>query len=135
MAKIEKFEDIIAWQKAMELCDAIYKITNHDLFSKDFGLKDQIRRCSVSVPSNIAEGFERESTNQFIYFLLIAKASCGELRTQVYIAKNNNYISQNEFEKLNTLSVEVSKMISGFVTYLRETRKAKQKQLSEQKTF
>ena len=75
MAKIEKFEDIIAWQKAMELCDFIYTMTNKELFSKDFGLKDQIRRAAVSVVSNIAEGFERESNNQFIYFLVMGGIS------------------------------------------------------------
>lgn len=119
MAKIEKFEDIIAWQKALELSDLIYKVTNKDKFSKDYGLKDQIRRASVSIVSNIAEGFERESNNQFIYFLVIAKGSAGELRSQIYIAKNQNYITQEEFELLNTKVIEVSKTIGGFVSYLR----------------
>lgn len=129
MAKIEKFEDIIAWQKALELCDLIYSKTNKELFSKDFGLKDQIRRASVSVVSNIAEGFERESNNQFIYFLLIAKASAGELRSQIYIAKNQNYITKEEFEELNNKVIEVGKTIGGFVSYLKTQRK--QAQLSK----
>ncbi len=129
MAKIEKFEDIIAWQKALELCDLIYAKTNKELFSKDFGLKDQIRRASVSVVSNIAEGFERESNNQFIYFLLIAKASAGELRSQIYIAKNQNYITKEEFEELNNKVIEVGKTIGGFVSYLKMQRK--QAQLSK----
>lgn len=122
MAKIEKFEDIIAWQKAMELCDNIYKMTNKELFSKDFGLKDQIRRAAVSVVSNIAEGFERESNNQFIYFLVIAKGSAGELRTQIYVAKNQKYITQEEFELLNSKVLEVSKTIGGFVSYLKSQK-------------
>lgn len=119
MAKIEKFEDIIAWQKALELSNFIYSVTNKDNFSKDYGLKDQIRRAAVSIVSNISEGFERDSTNHFIYFLLVAKGSAGELRAQIYIAKNQNYITQEEFELLNTKVIEVSKTISGFVSYLK----------------
>jgi four helix bundle protein len=119
MATILKFEDIIAWQKALELSDAIYEHSNKDKFSKDFGLRDQMRRASVSVVSNIAEGFEREGNNQFIYFLLVAKASAGELRAQLYIARNQKYISIDEFEILNNKILEVSKTISGFISYLR----------------
>lgn len=123
MGKIEKFEDITAWQKAIELSDLVYGVTNKEKFSKDFGLKDQIRRASVSIVSNIAEGFERESNNQFIYFLIIAKGSAGELRAQLYIAKNQGYITLAEFEDLNTKVTEVSKIISGFVSYLKTKKK------------
>jgi four helix bundle protein len=122
MPTIEKFEDIIAWKKAMELCDSIYSVTAKEKFSKDFGLKDQIRRASVSVVSNIAEGFERESKNQFVYFLIIAKGSAGELRAQIYIAKNQHYITKEEFNLLNNKVIEVSKTISGFITYLRSIK-------------
>ena len=128
MGKIEKFEDIIAWQKALELSDLIYHLTNNPAFSKDYGLKDQIRRASVSVVSNIAEGFERESNNQFIYFLVIAKASAGELRAQLYIAKNQKYISDDEFNLITEKVTEVSKTVSGFISYLRSI---KTKQLSK----
>ena len=123
MATISKFEDIIAWQKALELSDLIYEYSNKDKFSKDFGLRDQMRRASISVVSNIAEGFEREGNNQFIYFLLVAKASAGELRAQLYIARNQKYITTGDFEKLNNKVLEVSKTISGFVSYLRTQRK------------
>ena len=123
MPTILKFEDIVAWQKALELSDLIYSYSNNDKFSKDFGLKDQMRRASVSVVSIIAEGFEREGNNQFIYFLLIAKASAGELRAQLYIARNQNYISQNEFDSINNKVIEVSKTISGFISYLRLQKK------------
>ncbi len=123
MATILKFEDIIAWQKALELSDLIYEYSNKDKFSKDFGLRDQMRRASISVVSNIAEGFEREGNNQFIYFLLVAKASAGELRAQLYIARNQKYITIEEFEKLNSKVLEVSKTISGFVSYLRTQKK------------
>lgn len=123
MATILKFEDIIAWQKALELSDLIYSHSNKEKFSKDFGLRDQMRRASISVVSNIAEGFEREGNNQFIYFLLVAKASAGELRAQLYIARNQNYISMNEFEIINQKVIEVSKTISGFISYLRTQKK------------
>ena len=123
MATILKFEDIIAWQKALELSDIIYSHSNKEKFSKDFGLRDQMRRASISVVSNIAEGFEREGNNQFIYFLLVSKASAGELRAQLYIARNQNYISMNEFEIINQKVIEVSKTISGFISYLRTQKK------------
>lgn len=126
MAKIERFEDIVAWQKAIELCDSIYAITLRNNFAMDYALKDQIRKSAISVPSNISEGFERESNNQFIYFLVIAKASAGELRTQLTIAKNQNYISSEEFQHLKEQCLNVSKLISGFVSYLREKRKEKE---------
>jgi four helix bundle protein len=123
MATILKFEDIIAWQKALELSDLIYLYSNNGNFVKDFGLRDQMRRASVSIVSNIAEGFEREGNNQFIYFLLVAKASAGELRAQSYIARNQNYISLPEFDIINSKVLEVSKTISGFISYLRTQKK------------
>lgn len=126
MAKIEKFEDIVAWQKALELCDLIYFHTNSGTFSRDYGLRDQIRRASVSIVSNIAEGFERGSNNQFIYFLAISKASAGEIRAQLYIAKNQNHISADEFIILNSKVTEISKIISGFISYLRTLKKSKE---------
>lgn len=122
MAQINRFEDLDVWKVAMKLCSSVYLLTNKDNFSKDFGLKDQIRRSSVSIPSNISEGFERDSKNQFIYFLVIAKGSCGKLRTQLKIASNLNYIDINEFEKLNNECITVSKQLAGFISYLK-TRK------------
>lgn len=92
MATIKRFEELEVWKAGMELCSSVYALTNSELFSKDFGLKDQIRRSSISVPSNISEGFERDSKKQFLYFLVIAKGSCGELRTQLKIASNLNYL-------------------------------------------
>lgn len=127
MSTIAKFEDIIAWQKALELSDLVYLYSNNDKFSKDYALKDQMRRAAISVVSNIAEGFEREGNNQFIYFLLIAKASAGEVRAQLYIAKNQNYISQMEFEIINSKVLETSKTISGFISYLRSKKQSSDK--------
>lgn len=120
MAKVDKIEDIVVWQLSIELTNAIYSITNNGLFNKDFALRDQIRKSAISVPSNIAEGFERNSTNQFIYFLVIAKGSAGELRTQLLIAKNQNYITESEFEKINNEVLEISKKLGSFITYLKE---------------
>ena len=90
MSKIERFEDLIAWQKARELTAHIYQITSFGEFARDFGLRDQIRRASVSIMSNIAEGFERFNPNEFHPFLSISKASCGEVRSQLYVATDIN---------------------------------------------
>ena len=125
MAKIERFEEIVAWQKGMDLCVRIYSISDDGKFAKDYGLRDQIRRAAVSIPSNISEGFERESNNQFIYFLQIAKASAGELRTQITLARRLNYLSEEDFKKLNDEVLEVSKVIIGFIAYLRNSKKKK----------
>ena len=121
--KIEKFEEIIVWQKGMDLCVSIYSFSESGKFSKDFALRDQMRRAAISIPSNISEGFERESTNQFIYFLQIAKASAGELRTQISLANRLKYFDEKDFIKLNQEVIDVSKMIGGFITYLKNVRK------------
>ena len=91
---ITRFEDLIAWQKARELTKAIYQATTTIPFSKDFGLKDQIQRASVSIMSNIAEGFERGSHNEFHQFLVIAKGSCAEVKSQLYVALDANYLNE-----------------------------------------
>jgi len=108
---VRKFEDLVVWQKARVLTNEIYKITKKPEFSKDLGLKDQIQRASVSIMSNIAEGFERGSKEEFIQFLYISRGSCGEVRTQLYVAKDQNYITDEEFQKLQKLAVEVSRLI------------------------
>jgi four helix bundle protein len=118
---IERFEQLLSWQKARDLNLAIYRLTNKELFSKDFGLKDQIRRSSVSVASNISEGFERNGNKEFIQFLSIAKGSLGELRTQLYLALDLNYITKEEFEKSNSDGWEVSKLIGGLINYLKKS--------------
>ena len=122
MAKFSSFEEIISWQKSRELNKDIYNITNkNSSFSKDFGLRDQIRRSSISISSNIAEGFERETTKEFIRFLYIAKASSGEFRSQLYLAFDLDYMTKDEFSKLNLKVNEVSKLISGLIKYLNST--------------
>src|SRR5881275_3012399 len=111
--KIEKFEDFIAWQKARRLTREIYKITNLPGFSRDFGLKDQIRRAAVSIMSNIAEGFERGRPSEFHQFLSIAKGSCAELRSQLYIALDVEYIPQTRFRELMSIAEEVGQVVGG----------------------
>ena len=120
MAKLNSFEDIIAWQKARELNNVIYTLTNsNQLFNSDYGLRDQMRRASISITSNIAEGFERETTKEFIRFLYIAKASAGEFRSQLYLAFDLSYISNEEFKNITIQINEISKLLSGFIKYLK----------------
>ena len=121
MAKVERFEDLTSWQKARELNRCVYQVSKGAAFGKDFGLRDQIRRASISVMSNIDEGFERGGDREFIQFLAIAKGSCGEVRSQLYVALDEQYLIQTEFEKLHGLCLEVSRLISGFITYLRRS--------------
>jgi four helix bundle protein len=121
MGKIEKFEDIEAWQKARKLNRDIYSITKSDEFCKDFALKNQIRKAGISVMSNIAEGFERSGTGEFVQFLAIAKGSAGEVRSQLYIALDQDYITQKTFKDLNDLTDEISNLIGGLMKYLRKT--------------
>jgi four helix bundle protein len=113
--RIERFEDIIAWQKAKELAVKIYRLFET---SKDYSFKDQIQRASVSVMNNIAEGFERKTNNEFKQFLFIAKGSCGEVRSMLILAKELNKIEKNKAEELYSLSEEISKIISGFIKTL-----------------
>lgn len=122
MAKINSFEEIISWQKARELNREFYVLTNVNiLFSRDFGLRDQMRRSSISISSNIAEGFERETTKEFIRFLYIAKASAGEFKSQLYLAMDINYLTIDEFELLFSKITDISKLISGLIKYLHST--------------
>ena len=121
MSSFKSFEEILSWQKARELNKSIYLVTNKDTFKKDIDLSRQIRRASISISSNIAEGFERETTKEFIRFLYIAKASSGEFRSQLYLAFDLNYINKDEFSKLNLKVNEVSKLLSGLIKYLNST--------------
>src|SRR3954466_9705131 len=100
MAKITRFEELIAWQKARVMTREIYRATESGKFARDFGLKDQIRRAAVSVMSNIAEGFERGGRPEFHQMLSIAKASCGEVRSQLYVAADVGYLDEPAFSNL-----------------------------------
>ena len=120
MAAIKNFEDIKAWQEARELLKSIYEITSKGNFSKDWELKNQIRRSAVSVMSNIAEGFDRSSDKEFIQFLRIATGSCSELKSQLYAALDQKYIINELFSKIYQKATEVTKLINGFIRYLRK---------------
>jgi four helix bundle protein len=116
--KFNRFEEIDVWKLSRSLVKDVYLITKLDLFSKDYSLKDQIRRSSVSIPSNIAEGYERKSNVEFIRFLYIAKGSAGELRTQIYLAYDLKYIDDDMFNDIVKKSEEISRSLSGFIKYL-----------------
>ncbi len=110
--KIEKFEDIIAWQKAKILTLNIYRKFST---SKDFGFREQICRASVSIMNNIAEGFERKGDKEFSHFLYTAKGSCGEVRSMLILSCELKYLTKEEYKFLSDLSLEISKMLSGFI--------------------
>jgi len=121
MATIRRFDDIEAWQCARELTRAVYSCSKRGAFARDFGLRDQVRRAAVSIMSNIAEGFERSGTGEFIQFLAIAKGSAGEVQAQLYVALDEGYITDHEFAQLNSLAESTKKLIAGFMTYLRRS--------------
>jgi four helix bundle protein len=125
MSTIHKFEEIEAWQTARQLTKSVYKLTSSGAFARDFGLKDQMRRASVSIMSNIAEGFESRTSSLFIEFLGRAKASAGELRAQFYVAHDANYLTQDQFHALRALCEKCSGQISGFSSYLESLPKHK----------
>src|SRR5208283_3554416 len=113
MGKIERFEDLIAWQKARELAREVYLATREGPFARDFGLGAQIQRAAVSVMSNISEGFERASRPEFHRFLSIAKASCAEVRSQLYVTLDVGYLSGETFSRRKNLADEEGRVIGG----------------------
>ena len=123
--KIERFEDLIAWQKARVLTKEIYQITRMGEFAKDFGLSGQIQRASVSIMSNIAEGFERGGRGEFHHFLSISKASCAEVRSQLYVALDVGYLENHDFQKLMIKAEEVGRIIGGLRASVDKQRKAR----------
>lgn len=113
--KITRFEDIIAWQKAKELTRVVYREFQS---SRDFGFRDQIQRASVSIMNNIAEGFERKGNKEFKNFLFIAKGSCAEVRSMLYLAFDLNYITKQVCDELIPKTEEISRLLSGFIKVL-----------------
>lgn len=111
MATIKRFEDVQAWQKARQVTSHVYSVTNNGMFAKDFGLRDQVRRSSVSIMANIAEGFARRSDKDFAHFLNISRSSCAEVQSHLYVALDQEYISEANFDELYHLIEETSKMI------------------------
>lgn len=114
-----RYEKLIFWQKSMDLVEIIYKITNNFPQNEQFGLTLQMRRCSVSIPSNIAEGSKRNSDKDFYHFLTISFGSGAELETQLQIAKRLNFINEKEYQEINSLLSEIMKMINKFRSTLK----------------
>jgi four helix bundle protein len=121
MASFRTFTDIDAWQTSRELTSLVYAATRTGAFSKDFALRDQVRRASVSIMANIAEGFGRSGSGEFIQFLAIAKGSACEVISHVYVALDQGYISRPEFERLNELAERTVNMIGGLMKYLQQS--------------
>ncbi|MBI5212838.1 MAG: four helix bundle protein [Nitrospirae bacterium] len=120
--KVTCFEDLNVWQKARELVGFIYELTKKKDFARDYALVDQVRRASISIMSNIAEGFERGSNKEFIQFLYIAKGSCGEMRSQLYAALDQQYISEDEFLNAKDRCLKISGMASNLISYLKSSK-------------
>ena len=121
MSKIHRFEDIEAWQMARTLTVEVYQFTQQEVFGRDYGMKDQIRRASVSIMNNIAEGFERGSNKDFAKFLFISRGSAGEVRSLLYVAKDLGYISEEEFENNKELCCRIAGALWGLIQHLRKT--------------
>jgi four helix bundle protein len=121
MASFRAFTDIDAWQKARELAGLVYAVTRAGAFAKDFALRDQIRRASVSVMANIAEGFGRSGSSEFIQFLAVAKGSACEVISHVYVAFDQGYIDRSEFERLGDLGERTINLIGGLMKYLQQS--------------
>ena len=122
MATIERFEDLEAWQRARELTNVIYDMSDVGAFARDFALRDQMRRVSVSIMSNIAEGFESRTSRLYIEHLGRAKASCGEVRSHLYLAYDRQYVPGEVFEQTRALAESVSRLTHGLIRYLSNAR-------------
>jgi four helix bundle protein len=125
MGKVNSFEELNIWIESRSFNKKLYKILNNGLFDKDYDLKRQIRRASISISSNIAEGFERNTDKEFIQFLYYAKGSAGEVRSQLFLSLDLSYIKKDDFDKLYSQITEISKMIGGMIKYLKNSYKNK----------
>jgi four helix bundle protein len=125
MSKIEEFEDLIAWQKARELTKTVYEVTRQGAFAKDYGLSGQTQRAAVSIMPNIAEGFERGNPRELHQLLSIAKASCAEVRSQLYVALDVGYLDEQAFQMLMALAKETGKIIGGLRVSVERRRDTK----------
>ncbi|MBI4796938.1 MAG: four helix bundle protein [Deltaproteobacteria bacterium] len=121
--KIVRFEDIEAWKKARELTKIIYEVTSQGKLATDFSLRDQLRRASTSIMANIAEGFERDGNKEFRQFLATAKGSVGEVKALLYVALDAGLASSEQVNRLMTLSEETSRILGGFLRYLKDSDK------------
>ncbi len=123
MGKIERFEDIDAWKKARELTKTIYEVTAQGKIAADFSLKDQLRRASLSIMAIIAEGFEREGNKEFRQFLAMAKGSVGEVKALLFVALDAGLASSEQFQRIMGLADEASRLLAGFLRYLKTSDK------------
>src|SRR5918996_515595 len=119
--QVKNFEDLEIWKDARRLTQEIYQLTKDSKFSTDFALRDQIQRAAVSIMSNIAEGFERGGNQGFIQFLFVAKASCGEVRSQLYVALDQGYLGKTESEESIVAFRRLAGMIGNLINYLRRS--------------
>ena len=130
--KIKRFEEINSWIEARELTKRIYQITTKNIFVNDFGLIDQMRRASVSIMANISEGFDSQSNDEFIRFLIYARRSCSEVQSHLYVALDQKYISQDVFYELYEKSTYTAKLINALTTYLKAAGKLANRQTGKQ---
>ncbi len=117
---VSRFEELQAWQKGRELAHLVYALTRKPDFAADRALREQVRRASIWVVANIAEGFERRSDKELTQFLYNARGSSAEVRSLLYLALDQKYISADEFEQVAALAEEVSKALFGFIRYLQD---------------
>jgi four helix bundle protein len=122
VATITRFEDIAAWKKSRALANQIYDVSDVGRFARDFALRDQMRRAAISAMSNIAEGFERGGDREFIQFLYYSKGSVGELRSQLYLALDREYVTAAQFKQLSDNALEISRMDAGLIDYLSNSK-------------
>ena len=130
---ISRFEDIESWKRARDLAVQIYSVSRNGLFAKDFGLRDQIQRSSVSVMANIAEGFARNGAVEFIRYLTVAQASVVEVQSHLYIALDLGYITDPDFKQLYAQAERVRRLIGGFIRYLRSCSDHPQRETRNEK--
>lgn len=121
MHENRNFEGLKAWQRSRDLLRDVYRLTKKSKFRTDYALCNQIRRACLSTMSNIAEGFEREGDREFIQFLSQAKGSCGEVRSQLYVASDLGYIDEDELKSIMETAIETSRIISGLIRYLKNS--------------
>lgn len=124
MAKVERFEDLEAFKVARELARTVYSLTESGKFARDFVLRDQVRRAAVSILSNIAEGFERRTDREMHRFLRNSRGSCGELRAQLYVALDQNYLTHEQFLAASDLTGRIGRMLTNFMAYLQRSIKS-----------
>ena len=119
---IKRFEDIDVWKEARKLVNMVYDLTNKNLFKQDFGLKEQIQKAAVSCMSNVAEGFDSDTKQQFIQMLSYTKRSSSEAQSELYVALDRKYVTQNEFDEVYSQAKSVRKLANGFIRYLKGNR-------------